>query len=408
MGRKKVIDDREALLSTFVDVREGNELVNAKGKSSALNQKLFTIGIMMAKRENGRVCSEIEGQFLRALFKNESGSFYDQIKRACNPKTKGNILGWYLWFEDKRTHKFSARYVITGADFSNGHLKLYYNDDISDQIIDLKDNFTTFPITTIMELESAYALQLYKIFKSAMDYERATKKTNGPYYVTYSLDEFRDLLGLNEVKDDRGTVIQKKMFTRYVDLKRYVIDVVVKELEEKTEIRVSYQETRSGIGGRVTGITFILRRAEDIPTKVQKTIDGELVTDDENVRRQLVTAQALDLLSATGYSFLLSDMKSICSAAQYDIERISKACEVLKQAKGVENPTGWLIAAINQAYEPSPVKSAGGRKRKESAPEGKSSASHKRKAQTANEREGIRSAYTPEDLKEMEKRLLRN
>ena len=92
-------------------------------------------------------------------------------------------------------------------------------------------------------------------------------------------------------------------------------------------------------------------------------------TDDENVRRQLVTAQALDLLSATGYSFLLSDMKSICSAAQYDIERISKACEVLKQAKGVENPTGWLIAAINQAYEPSPVKSAGGRKRKESAPE---------------------------------------
>ena len=48
MGRKKVIDDREALLSTFVDVREGNELVNAKGKSSALNQKLFTIGIMMA------------------------------------------------------------------------------------------------------------------------------------------------------------------------------------------------------------------------------------------------------------------------------------------------------------------------------------------------------------------------
>ena len=81
---------------------------------------------------------------------------------------------------------------------------------------------------------------------------------------------------------------------------------------------------------------------------------------------------------------------------------------MLKKAKGVENPTGWLIAAINQAYEPSPVKSAGGRKRKESAPEGKSSASHKRKAQTANEREGIRSAYTPEDLKEMEKRLLRN
>ncbi len=61
---------------------KSNALINAKGTTSLLAQKIFSVGIQQAQLDNmtGQLVATLYGSDLRRIFSNKSGSFYDHIK----------------------------------------------------------------------------------------------------------------------------------------------------------------------------------------------------------------------------------------------------------------------------------------------------------------------------------------
>ena len=67
----------------------------------------------------------------------------------------------------------------------------------------------------------------------------------------------------------------------------------------------------------------------------------------------------IDQISDMIYGNLkVRDLRAIAEAAEYDIEKVDKACKVLDATNGrIDNITGFLIKAIKEGYE-APVQRA--------------------------------------------------
>jgi hypothetical protein len=105
-----------------VTYKKSNTLITAKGKSTLLGQKLFAIGILMAKElDDGSLEAIIPGTYLRKALGRNNGSFYDQIVALVEPqKNKASLLDWRIIYKDKEEQKIEASNVITDVSFHDG------------------------------------------------------------------------------------------------------------------------------------------------------------------------------------------------------------------------------------------------------------------------------------------------
>ena len=93
-----------------------NNLINAKGKTTPLAEKLFHIGIHQAELEEGteQLVVTLHGTELREIFGDRSGSFYDRIKELVTPdKEKPSLLDWRIIYANDETKQISAINVVT-------------------------------------------------------------------------------------------------------------------------------------------------------------------------------------------------------------------------------------------------------------------------------------------------------
>ena len=61
-----------------------------------------------------------------------------------------------------------------------------------------------------------------------------------------------------------------KSFDKWSDFKRRVLDVAVSEINEKSDLQVTYQLLRGGRGGRIYGIDFEVTRQDAVVEKTAK------------------------------------------------------------------------------------------------------------------------------------------
>ena len=90
---------------------------------------------------------------------------------------------------------------------------------------DLKDNFTSYELASALRLTSKYAKRIYQLCSQWKD-KGETKK--------YDILDFKKMLGL---VDDKG---MDKM-PRISDFKTSVLDLTVKQINEHTELHISYK-----------------------------------------------------------------------------------------------------------------------------------------------------------------------
>lgn len=339
---------------------KSNRIINAKGKSTALGLKIFAVGVREAKQnEDGSITAIVAGQQLRELFGNYNGSFYTQIKDLIHPtdETKPSILDWRIYIENAETEKIEGINVINDAKFEDGELSLTFNNKIKNDIYGLKDNYGKMSLATTIKLQSPYSIRMYEMFKAYMDKERAVTHNEGPYYITYNYDDFKQTLGLINPAQDVAAARKarkKELFPTYTSFRKNVLDKARSELNEISSVHMDYMPIRSGRGGRVTGLQFTLMRqngSEGVELQAERAaaiIDttGTEMTD----AKFLIISEVSEMLREARLS--LVDIKAICDAAGYDQNKIRTAYELSRHAKGIDNLTGWLISAVREGYQP--------------------------------------------------------
>ncbi len=144
---------------------------------------------------------------------------YTKLKRTLlDLKNKSFML------EDEKTIRTVDWISKAIIEKDSGIVKIKLDEDLKPYLIDLKNNFTRYELYYILNFKSQYSIRLYELMKS---YE--FKKS-----IEIEIDELQEKLQSN--------------YARFVDFKRYVIEMALQEINRETDIEVDVEyikESRS-------------------------------------------------------------------------------------------------------------------------------------------------------------------
>lgn len=369
---------------------KSNSLINAKGTTSLLAQKIFSVGIQQAQLDDrtGQLVTTLHGGDLRRIFGNKGGSFYEHIRDLVEPeKEKASLLDWRIIYTNDQTKELEALNVVTDCKFKDGILEMRYNNRITDQIYQLKENYTMFSLEETIPLKSIYSYRIYEILKSELDkqsyiaHKRGENLDNSePYILVMNLTDLKLRLGIidpNENKEiinalkksnidfdyieqlSQETAERKKgkgtsktgkaKYSVFSTFRKNTLDKAKEELDEMTSIRFDYEPIKSGRGGRIHSIRFMIYDKKAARVDVVEKRHIHILTAEE---KEDFLDQISDMIEE---KLRLKDLRAIAEAAEYDFDKVEKAYNVLCQTSEVDNITGFMIKAIKDGYE-EPVK----------------------------------------------------
>lgn len=342
---------------------KSNILIGAKYKSTLLENKLMALSLSRIQydKQKNELYAKIKAAEIRRLLKANAGSFYSQLDETANMMT-GKTIG----ISDADKQEFCYIAIVTKAVYKNSELYIQFHSDLKKYLYNIKDKFTPLQLNIMLSFKNVYSFRLYEILKSKAFYPKGQKRDDNLFCFTISLSELKLELGIvnaeldevrkvlrNSPNPDYDKAVEKSpevMFETWYDLKRYVIEKAVKEINKKTDMRVEYKSLTGGRGGKVYALEFTVQLVN--PQMQEESTE-------ENVEKISVTEE--EKLEYVGQAFLLGngkismvDCKKICEKAEYNVEKIQKAFMVMQnQNVEIENPVGFLLKAIEENWEQS-------------------------------------------------------
>lgn len=216
-----------------------NALIDASYKLSLSEQRLILLAIIQA-RETGQGIDHtsllhVHAHAYAKEFGIEKNNSYEVIKDA----SKG-LFDRYVTYHDKNPkngndRSFHCRWVDKiGYEKNSGTVYLRFTSDVVPLITRLEENFTSYEIAQVAQLDSVYAIRLYELLIKW----RTVCKTP-----EFELQDFREKLGIEEDK-----------YSRMSDFKKYVLDFAIQQINEYTDIVAKYDQHKTG--RTITGFTF--------------------------------------------------------------------------------------------------------------------------------------------------------
>ena len=217
-------------------VSKHNELVEAHYRLSLQEQRL--IAFMCSAIHPDDEDFKAHGFKIRDLadligLKGEN--YYSRIKavtrrllsRVLQIETKDSVLQ-VSWLE-------SAEYFE-----DKGYVELCFSPKLKPYLLCLKNCFTQYRLDKVLSLRSKYAFRLYEL----------CKKNELLGFYEYDLERLRKILGIGEGE-----------LTRWYDVKKYAIEPAIKEINSKTELKVSFRPYKKGRS--VAGIRLHVEEKSD-------------------------------------------------------------------------------------------------------------------------------------------------
>ena len=339
---------------------KSNVLISGKYKSSLLENKILAYSLAHAdnfdlgQSERETIKSTIRVSELRKAIGANSGSFYQKLSSTARAMT-GRTIG--MSSMDGKTFDYIS--VVTRATCQSGIFCIEYNGAVREILTNLQKNYSRLNLAIQLKFKNNYSFRLYEILKQKC-FNQKGNTVNRPdiFYVRMELSELKLELGvvnaeLDSVKrvlkdkehpdfDKAVEASPERMFDNWFDFKRKVIDKALKEINEKSDLRVEYETLKQGTGGKVRGIDFTIRQVG-----IQKSDLEVELTEDEKLDF------LIDAREITEKTFTTKELKSIANASDWEIEKIEQAYKLFKKQEDIANPTGWMIAAVKEGYSQS-------------------------------------------------------
>lgn len=355
---------------------KSNALIGSKYKATLVEQKLLNIVLSQLQRkqyedagENGGLICTMTAAELRKMLGISGGGFYAQLKTAAAAMTARTI-----GFVNDDIQAFKYISLITSAEYMDGCLTVKFNYELK-KYLTQDAPFTVLDLPIILSYHSVYALRLHEILlskcykKKRPGVSKYTKKesTDGHFKITIGLSELKLSLGVvnaesNAVRTvlngsaipDYDKAVEKateKSFDEWYEFRRKVIDVAVKEINETDNgTMVSYTPLKGGKSGKkVNAIEFTvdLGNKKDIEKNEKKSVKEESVLSEDEMFELQYNVKTL-----IKEKISLKDIKTICKAANYDMDKIRQAYEIACESSNVKNLVGFMIKAIQDEYMP--------------------------------------------------------
>ena len=235
------------LLSTETEIRQSNILTNARSEYSEVQLDLFFFILSKLRRTQESLVYQLDIKELSKL----TGNQYNAPKLL--EATEGMISRVFTAKTERGPGQFA---MIQGAVYLTGTriIEIELTRLVLPHLFDLKDNFTSYGLAAAVRLTSKFAKRIYPLCSQWKDLGE-TKK--------YDIEDFKKMLNLI---DDKGNEKLKV----FADFRRTVLDVAVKQINEHTELHVSYKLEKEGRSFK--NIVFTVK-----PQALANTIPFDLV-----------------------------------------------------------------------------------------------------------------------------------
>lgn len=200
-------------------------------------------------------------------------------------------------------------------------LRIKFNDDMRPLILDILESgysYTKVSMKQIFQLSSAYAMRLLELMLQYRGMMRDKKIVR-----QMALDELRFRLDVQE-----GT------YPAIKDFKRRVLDAPIREINEKTQYRISYENVKTG--RKVTGFIFTMDCSNVVPeSEVQDDVALEMMPSKKD-------GHGLSEMA-------INKLTTLCGSNAEFKRRMEYALE-LAEKRNVKDLPAFLYKAIEQDY----------------------------------------------------------
>ena len=205
-------------MSREVEIRQHNALTNARYDYSELQLDLMFFIISRLRKDQKTSLYELPIKELAAL----TGKQYHLPYLRLATADMGSRM-----FELKDKTGYRQMWMFQSVHYlvGQGIIEIKLSEAVLPYLFELKDNFTSYSLAAALRLSSKYAKRIYQHCSQWKDLGE-TKK--------YDIQDFKKLLGL---LDEKGN---EKM-ARLSDFRESVLDVAVKQINEHTDLHISYK-----------------------------------------------------------------------------------------------------------------------------------------------------------------------
>ena len=233
-------------------VVKDNALINASYNLDLVEQRLIRLAIVEA-RESGRGIDAnkpltVHASSYISQFNVARQTAYQALKDACK-----DLFARQFSYQEKREKgvaNVTSRWVSQIAYIDDtASVELIFSPAIIPLITRLEEQFTSYELEQVSNLTSAYAVRLYELLIAW----RSTGKTP-----VIELSEFRAKMGVLDGE-----------YTRSDNFKKWVIEKPIEQINEHTDITVTYEQHKRG--RTISGFSFRLKQKQQ--PKIEKPVD---------------------------------------------------------------------------------------------------------------------------------------
>jgi len=217
-------------------VTKANTLIEANYRLSLIQQRVILIMASMVQpddedfkwyRIGANDFMKITGAHSHNLYQEMVSAIHNLMEKVITISINEQVILKTHWIND-------ALYRV-GA----GYVDVAFSPNLKPFFLHLKERFTTYKLGNIIQLKSTYSIRIYELLKQ---YQNIGKRV-------ITIESLRKMLG-----------IDPKEYKTYNNLKRKVILVAHKEINDKTDISFEFREIK--LGRKVNEIEFIIQKKE--------------------------------------------------------------------------------------------------------------------------------------------------
>jgi plasmid replication initiation protein len=211
------------------EVRQHNALTNARYEYTETQANIFLVLLSKLRKNAPDAVYQISVPEMERLTGNKYN--YKQLRESTK-EMMGRIHEINTLHNGKEVFRQLVLFKRIDYILGTGVLELEFNEYATQYLFDLKNNFTSFQVQAALNLTSKHAKRVYQMCSQWKD-KGETKKT--------AILDLKKTLGL---ADDKG----KEEYTDLAMFRKKVLDVSVKQINEKTDLIIGYKLEKVGRG----------------------------------------------------------------------------------------------------------------------------------------------------------------
>jgi plasmid replication initiation protein len=229
-------------------VAKSNRLVEASYRLTLVEQQMVLFAICRAREEQKGLSADdwltIDGKEFAAVYGTDPKNAYRQLAEAAATLYDRSIT---LYDNDGDPRKIETRWIQAKAKIdARGQVQIIFASQVIPYLYRVEKEFTQYRLEKIGKLSSAYAVRMYELL---LQYAKLKSRE-------FAIPDLRKTLGLTVE------------YPEIKNLKKWVIDPSVKQINEHTDLTTSYTQQRTG--RTITHLTFAIKVKPDPKPKKPK------------------------------------------------------------------------------------------------------------------------------------------